>query len=969
MLDRPSDCITCPANSLAQGFVKPEGKAKLGVAIFGEKAGPHEIQEEGPLRANSESGSLITHIIEKHLKLSRGDFVWDLAVKCRPVGDKIEGTRYEKDVVSCCNGYNGRSIGRRDVKVVLALGSVAFRALTGIEGKKRDIQNARGYVYQASGGSYLVVPSLDPAFIRKGASRYTPCLVHDLKRALDIASGKDQGYELAPSYKAPKFVMEGKAEALVSFYYRMRDNPTRTIFYDIETPWSTTAEEDEKGEEDEEEQEKAVEREEEADPYVIRSIQFTDCKDWAITVPWEKPFIKVALRILALPNPKSQFNGWHFDDPRLRRNGAEIGGTVHDIMWAWHHWQPGLDKGLQKVASFHRFPYPWKHLALEADKEDEYGGSDVIALAYIWEKLPATMRQRGVWESYLRYKVGYREVLARVEARGVPIHEGERQTLTAHLQEGIANENVVLQQGVPEELRNISPKRKNKETGQDEYGYKREPREIKELRAGYDRTREAILSRGVHSSRIISFEKWASSKTGLSYREFGRVDEEFDIDYGLFDGIGSPDGGGEPRGYWCRVKPFKASSQQLIRYMKFKGYKVPVTLKTKKETTGKKELLEVYETTQDEVLRSAIKIRSMGKMLSNDVPNWTPSNVDSDGNGTVHTTFKFDPPSWQLNSVGPNIQNARKHEPDAIARELELGLKFRKIVKAPPGRCIIEFDKRSFHVSMMGYEARDPLYLKWSKVDMHTLITSYIVGEAISLEGEPDLEKIGWIKKHYKVVRDTQGKPTVLGNQLGLGAHKLWQTNKTYVDEHGIRRVGIENRRKAEWLQQLLADLFPITHKYKQKIKERAHFQTYLLSEYGAIRHFHDVMRWDYGKRMMRNGIEAEQAQSHNTQADAFGMIHDEILDMAYGSDALEEFWFCNTIHDSVVMVPEWRDRDRCIEVVRGFMNKPSGVLRHPEVAPDGLVVEVDVSMSCEGGNWASYHKDRNPEGLKEVKA
>jgi hypothetical protein len=498
--------------------------------------------------------------------------------------------------------------------------------------------------------------------------------------------------------------------------------------------------------------------------------------------------------------------------------------------------------------------------------------------------------------------------------------------------------------GIPQELRNIAPKRKLS-SGEQSFGYLREPVGIKLLRAGYNHTRERMLDRNISPNAIIPFERWVSSKTDLVFKRFG-ASEEY---------------------RWGRVEPFKASSQQLIKYMKFKGYDIPLTLKTNRETTGKKELQEVWERTGDELLGSVIRIRSYGKMLSNDIPNWLP-----DKDGVVRTTFKFDPPSWQLNSSSPNIQNASKHPKEwelygKVASDLVLiGQRFRQIVKAPPGRCVVEFDKTGFHVGMMGFEAKDPLYLKWAN-HLHTVFASYIVNEPIPLDGEIDLDKINYIKKKYKTVRDSQAKPTVLGNQLGLGPHKLFYMNKTYIDGQGTRQVGIESIRRAKYLQEVLASLFPKVKAYRKRIVEEAHYKSYLMSKYGAIRWFHDAMRWDYKTRQLKNSSEAEEAQSHCLQADAFGHIHSIILDMADNSDILEEHHLANTIHDSVIFFPEFSKLDRCIEDVVGYMRKPDRVLIDP-ICPEGLVIDVDVMASCSGGNWASWHKERNPDGIREIK-
>lgn len=983
---KPPECSECilgrkflnkegELTTLGYSFTKTIGKPRFGVYVVGESAGKSEGQEGEPFVKNGESGSLINKIIEnitifdkeknEHRKLNRFDFSWDNVIKCRPPNDELVGRNYEESAIECCSVYNSRSFGNPVWdnggffnKVILALGPVAFKYLTGISGKKKGIEDLRGYVHRSSNYNALVIGSLHPTFIRKGNARRTNALIYDVKKALKVADGSYTSYRDYPTFNHPTFVLKGKLEALVSFYYKCRDNSELTIYYDIENPYTKGEEEEDKGDlENEELEDSRKERSNE-----ITSIQFGTDINWAITVPWEKPFIKVTLAILALQNDKVGANVWHHDNPRIEANGAIINGTNYDLMWAWHHLQPGLWKGLQRIGSFFDVPYHWKHLALETGNDDEYGGMDVIAPAYIWPKLVRKMKAVGVWESYLKFKVRYRaNILRPTELRGMPVDAQEHEEFKGWVEGEVKVEDANLQSRTPQSLRSIKPNRKSKITNEITFGYVREPKIISGLSTAYETTRTRMLASGTRSEHILPFEQFAFRKSGFTFKQFG-----------------TDEGTGNPIFRWCKIEPFKASSQQLVKYLKYmmvqepkKGYYVPQDLKSKRDTTGKKELQEVWEKTGDELLGSVIRIRSYSKMLSNDIPNWLP-----DKDGVVRTTFKFDPPNWQLNSSSPNIQNASKHPKEwelfgKVAGELQLiGQRFRKIVKAPPGRCVVEFDKSAFHAVIMGFEAKDPAYIRAAKLDLHTILTSYIVGQPIDLNWSETHIKdaIKIIKKEFKQVRDSQAKPTGLGNQLGLGSTKLFYMNKTYIDSQGVRQVGIPSISRAKHLQEILKGLFPKVDKAKERFKEEAHYKSYLLSEYGAIRWFYDVLRWDWTSRRMKNGSEAEEAIGHKVQAPAFGHIHSEIIDMGENSEILQEHWFANTVHDSVVLFPEIDKRERCIEEVLSFMTKPDKVLQDSICAPDGLVVDVDVMASCEGGNWASWHKERNPMGIMEIK-
>ena len=76
-----------------------------------------------------------------------------------------------------------------------------------------------------------------------------------------------------------------------------------------------------------------------------------------------------------------------------------------------------------------------------------------------------------------------------------------------------------------------------------------------------------------------------------------------------------------------------------------KFYEVPLTLKDKKETTGKKELEEIFFKTADPIIEKVMEIRSLDTNINNYIPNWLPGQ-----DGRVHTTWGFSAPSGQKDS-------------------------------------------------------------------------------------------------------------------------------------------------------------------------------------------------------------------------------------------------------------------------------------------------------------------------------
>jgi hypothetical protein len=220
--------------------------------------------------------------------------------------------------------------------------------------------------------------------LRRGAMPLFSVLMHDLKLAVAVANAKlgqsvnfyspvlsrDVAYTRHPiseiDLTTPVVPDEYTTHPLEAqawgFLKEAEDDPSKLIAYDIETPRSTTVTENES--------------DELGDTHIL-SIQFSLRRDSGIFMPWREPFIEVARRTLALPNPKAGANTWRFDNPVLRGNGCGINGTNHDIRWTWHALQPDLRGALQFIASFYNdgSGSPWKHL--HSTTPEAYGILDV----------------------------------------------------------------------------------------------------------------------------------------------------------------------------------------------------------------------------------------------------------------------------------------------------------------------------------------------------------------------------------------------------------------------------------------------------------------------------------------------------------------------------------------------------------------------------------------------------------------
>ena len=188
---KPSTCKPCPLYTLGNSFSKPDGKGKSGVIIIGEALGHDEAIDGLPFRPHAVAGSKLEECIKLN-GFSREDFLlWNI-IACQPPGpNKLVGQWYESRAISCCSQYLKGVIDEFKIpvganrKVILALGNTAFCNLTG---RWDSVLDVRGYPFALKWNEEItVIPSLHPSFIKRGNNQYTPLLVEDIRKAVEIA--------------------------------------------------------------------------------------------------------------------------------------------------------------------------------------------------------------------------------------------------------------------------------------------------------------------------------------------------------------------------------------------------------------------------------------------------------------------------------------------------------------------------------------------------------------------------------------------------------------------------------------------------------------------------------------------------------------------------------------------------------------------------------------------------------------
>jgi hypothetical protein len=300
-------------------------------------------------------------------------------------------------------------------------------------------------------------------------------------------------------------------------------------------------------------------------------------------------------------------------------------------------------------------------------------------------------------------------------------------------------------------------------------------------------------------------------------------------------------------------------------------------------------------------------------------------------------------------AITGNCQNFPKLKPTP-----KLAKAMREMIAAKPGCIITEWDYKSCHALTLGYLAESPNYMRLARLDIHSFVAGHFLGcwDAHDIIREPDaalLERFAWFKSDpdRKRVRDDQAKHAILGIGNGLKAKGLYER---YLENF----PGPKGMKTAKRFLEILEELFPEVFAWQRRMQKLAHEQQWLKTEFGHIRRFYEVFRWDSRKGDWGHGDQAEEAISFWLSNIAFGHIR-EGLKALHRSGLAEKYGLFNNLHDSYMFHFPKSMLDEHVAEIFPVLHAPSKVLRN-SAAPDGLVVDVEAGW---GERWSDM------EGIK----
>lgn len=174
VINEVAKCQLCKLGSTRINTVPGEGSLDARIMFIGEGPGADEDVKGRPFVGAA--GRLLDAIINA-MGLKREEVFIGNVVKCRPPSNRVP----EKDEIDTCIVYLKRQIEIIKPKVIVLLGSTAYKAM--IPGTKEGITKARGSFIEADNIEYM--PTFHPAALLRDPSRKID-VWHDMKKVMSL---------------------------------------------------------------------------------------------------------------------------------------------------------------------------------------------------------------------------------------------------------------------------------------------------------------------------------------------------------------------------------------------------------------------------------------------------------------------------------------------------------------------------------------------------------------------------------------------------------------------------------------------------------------------------------------------------------------------------------------------------------------------------------------------------------------
>jgi len=379
-------------------------------------------------------------------------------------------------------------------------------------------------------------------------------------------------------------------------------------------------------------------------------------------------------------------------------------------------------------------------------------------------------------------------------------------------------------------------------------------------------------------------------KAGLDYYHINHYDLCNSLNYYLIDD------------QFVRVEDFNPNShKQLINYLTYMGYRIPLHIDTGEATTGKEEFAQLIAETDDELLKLTQKIKKLTKLGGTYASgDWIPGE-----DGCVHGTFRYTTAIGQTAATKPNCQQFPEHFDKKDEWISEIMRQVKGSIRAKEGHKLVKVDARSAHARMQGFLAEDPDYYRLASLDLHSYTTGHYMNvpdarEMILLNDADLHRRLKEINKQYNHIRNSMVKRITYLMQYGGGAEKAAT----------ILRVAVA---EVEGLISFITQLFPLSFAdFPKKIKALVKQHPRLVSPHGHCR-----WMWDGDLQQAIAFMVANPFHAH---------IQDAIVRL-FQQGVFSRYNVVNFTHDALWLHPLEADVPAAIKAVQVEFERPSEIL------------------------------------------
>lgn len=853
-MDKPKSCGGCPLEFSGTGWVPPAGGGSL--LLVGEAPGETEAASGTPFVG--QAGWMLGRVLER-VGMDRETMGIHNCLSCRPPNNYLAGAPYEYQVLAHCAPNLEKTIETLRPKVIVALGNIALRQLTGRSG----ISQLRGYPLVGPRGLW-VVPTYHPSFLlpragQKDTSRLQAAVMLDLKKAEQIAQA---GF----AYETIDFLLDPSPGEFERYVDEALASPmTVPLSVDIETPGKIA-----KDEED---------LEEGGWNNTIIRIGFSYQIERGCSIPFTPPYFAAVQRLLARYRQILVWNGYAFDWPIMESHGLVLNGEVHDGMWAWKFLQSDLPRGLQSVGSFYAAEIgPWKYMA--STEPAKYNALDAVVALRCFLGIKKDLEAQGRFDRYDRHTRQAWEVLRQAgQKNGLCMHGEGRAVLKAKLEEISIRLLLETQKTVPPEFYAVKRYARPPKSGVPVVEIEVEGKEkrcekcgaVGKLNKKHPCGSESLVDQ---PKRIPNWQVKYDWNT-FQPPSLEALDQAISL------------GGFNPNSE-KQMKVYARTCKHPLKFDKRKNAESLDKLQLDKMAAKFGGTHQVYRILQE--------LRGVGKTLGTYVNGFKP-----DAEGKIYTTYTFVASTGRLTSRAVNLQNVSHRSENEWAEQI------RRMIVPRPGRCFVEADSAAIEAVLVGYFAGDLEYMERATKGIHAFLACSELGMDFTPDNVRRIKNETQFEKLY-----ARKKRTVHGVNFGMGP-MLMAMNYPQV---------FRNWKVAQREIDFYYEVCPKLKEWHGHTQLLAHRQAYLQNPFGYRHYFFDVLHKDINGKV-EEGSDAKRVLAFNPQSTAAAFMRENLAILADSEWYPDSLPANLTIHDALLLEPLREDAERARDYLMALMNRP----------------------------------------------